>query len=114
MAANPFTTRFEGPAPEVEVTRDMLRRGVWGAPVLVGICAAIWGGAGALSSLFAIGLVMGCTRPAVLDSDAPPDQRIVRTDSLAALWSFYKFHYLENGRVVIRFDGGNRALRHSA
>jgi hypothetical protein len=59
MAADPFTTRFEGPAPEVEVTRDMLRRGVWGAPLLVGICAAIWGGAGALSSLFAIGLVMG-------------------------------------------------------
>ena len=54
-----------------------------------------------LPALFlAIGLVMGCTRPAVLDSDAPPDQRIVRTDSLAALWSFYKFHYLENGRVV--------------
>ena len=49
---------------------------------------------------FAIGLALGCTRPAVLDSDAPPDQRIVRTDALAALWSFYKFHYLENGRVV--------------
>ena len=58
MTASPFTTRLEGPAPEVEVTRDMLRRGVWGAPVLIAICAAIWGGAGALSSAFAIALVM--------------------------------------------------------
>ena len=59
MAASPFTTRLEGPAPEVEVTRDMLRRGVWGVPFLVAICAAIWGGAGALSALFAVALVMG-------------------------------------------------------
>ena len=55
MTASPFTTRLDGPAPEVEVTRDMLRRGLWGAPVLIGVCAAIWGGAGALSSAFAIG-----------------------------------------------------------
>ena len=58
MTASPFTTRLNGPAPEVEVTRDMLRRGLWGAPVLIGVCAAIWGGAGALSSAFAIALVM--------------------------------------------------------
>jgi hypothetical protein len=58
MTATPFATRLDGPAPEVEVTRDMLRRGVWGAPVLVGVCAAIWGGSGALSSAFAIALVM--------------------------------------------------------
>jgi hypothetical protein len=47
-----------GGTPEVDVTKDMLRRGVWGAPVLIAVCAAIWGGAGALSSLFAIALVM--------------------------------------------------------
>jgi len=58
MATSPLTTRLDGPAPEVEVTRDMLRRGLYGAPVLVAVCAAIWGGAGALSSLFAIALVM--------------------------------------------------------
>ncbi len=59
MTASPLTTRLEGPAPEVQVTRDMLRRGVVVAPLLVAVCAAIWGGAGALSSLFAIALVMG-------------------------------------------------------
>ena len=58
MTASPITTRFEGPAPEAEVTRDMLRRGIWVAPVLVGICAAIWGGRGAASSAFAVALVM--------------------------------------------------------
>lgn len=58
MTASPFTTRLEGPAPEVQVTKDMLKRGVVVAPVLVAICAAIWGGAGALSSAFAIALVM--------------------------------------------------------
>lgn len=58
MTDSPLTTRFDGPAPEAEVTRDMLKRGVWGAPVLVAVCAAIWGGAGALSSLYAIALVL--------------------------------------------------------
>lgn len=58
MTLDPMTTRFEGPAPEAEVTRDMLRRGIWVAPVLVGICSAIWGGRGAASSAFAIALVM--------------------------------------------------------
>jgi hypothetical protein len=59
MNVSSLTTADRGPAPEVEVTRDMLRRGLWGAPVLIGVCAAIWGGAGALSSLYAIALVMG-------------------------------------------------------
>jgi hypothetical protein len=58
MTESPLTTRLEGAAPEVEVTRDMLKRGVWAAPVLVAVCAAIWGGAGALSSAFAIALVL--------------------------------------------------------
>ena len=58
MTTSPLTTRLTGPAPEVEVTRDMLKRGIWGAPLLIGVCAAIWGGSGALSSAFAIGLVM--------------------------------------------------------
>ena len=58
MNVSSLTTADHGPAPEVEVTRDMLRRGLWGAPVLIGVCAAIWGGAGALSSLYAIALVM--------------------------------------------------------
>jgi len=58
MTANPMATRLEGPAPEVQVTKDMLRRGVFVAPVLVAICAAIWGGRGAASSAFAVALVV--------------------------------------------------------
>jgi hypothetical protein len=53
-----MTTRFEGPAPEAEVTKDMLRRGLYVAPVLVALSAAIWGGRGAASSAFAVALVM--------------------------------------------------------
>lgn len=58
MTANPMTTRLEGEAPEVQVTKDMLRRGVFVAPVLIAICAAIWGGKGAASSAFAVALVV--------------------------------------------------------
>lgn len=58
MTASPLATRLEGPAPEVEVTKDMVRRGVFVAPVLIAICAAIWGGSGAASSAFAVALVV--------------------------------------------------------
>ena len=53
-----FTTRFDGPAPEVEVSRDMIRRGVVAAPVLIAICAVIWGANGAWSSLYGIAIVL--------------------------------------------------------
>jgi len=58
MTANPMTTRLEGEAPEVQVTKDMIRRGAMVAPVLIGICAAIWGGKGAASSAYAVALVI--------------------------------------------------------
>ncbi len=61
---------------------------------------------GLLALFFAIGLVLGCTRPAVVDPDAPANLRIVRTDTQSALWSYYKFHYIENGRVVSRDEDG--------
>lgn len=57
-AAAPFTTRLEGPAPEVGVSRDMVRRGLLVAPVLVAVCGVIWGVNGAWSSAFAIALVL--------------------------------------------------------
>jgi len=58
MTTSPLATRLEGPAPEVEVTKDMVRRGLFVAPVLIAICAAIWGGPGAASSAFAVALVV--------------------------------------------------------
>lgn len=55
---NMMTTRLEGPAPEVEISTDLIKRGVIVAPVIVAICGVIWGGAGAWSSLYAVGLVL--------------------------------------------------------
>ncbi len=53
-----LTTRVEGPAPEVEVSTDMIKRGLVVAPVVVAVCGVIWGGDGAWSSLYGIGLVL--------------------------------------------------------
>jgi hypothetical protein len=44
-------------APEAEVARDLLRRMVWIAPLFVVGSAIFWGVDGALSALFALGLV---------------------------------------------------------
>lgn len=60
MSATPsaFTTRLDGPAPEVEVTKDISKRALIVAPVIVAVCAVIWGGNGAWSALFGIALVV--------------------------------------------------------
>ena len=47
-----------GPAPEVGVSKDMVRRGLMAAPLLVAVCAVIWGGDGALSALYGIAVVL--------------------------------------------------------
>ena len=52
------TMRFPGEAPEAEIARDLVRRGLPVAPVLVGVMALIWGAAGASSSAFAVALVL--------------------------------------------------------
>ena len=55
---DPMNTRFEGPAPEVAVSNDMIKRGLLVAPVLIGVCAVIWGGDGAWSSAYGIAIVL--------------------------------------------------------
>lgn len=55
---NPFTTRLEGPAPEVSVTKDMVKRGLIVAPVLIAICGVIWGMDGAWSGAYGIVLIL--------------------------------------------------------
>jgi len=55
---DPMTTRLEGPAPEVAVSKDMIKRGLIAAPLLIAICGVIWGADGAWSSAYAIGLVL--------------------------------------------------------
>ena len=47
-----------GPAPEVTVSNDMIKRGLVVAPVLIAICGLIWGINGASSSAYAIGIVL--------------------------------------------------------
>ena len=51
-------TQLDGEPVEVKVSTDMVKRGLIVAPVLIGVCALIWGGKGAASAAFAIGLVL--------------------------------------------------------
>ncbi len=53
-----MTTPLVGPAPEVTVSIDIIKRGLMVAPVLIAICGAIWGLDGALSSAFAVAIVL--------------------------------------------------------
>lgn len=53
-----FATRLEGPAPEVGVSKDIVKRGLLVAPILVALGAVIWGGDGAIAVLYGIALVL--------------------------------------------------------
>ena len=56
--ADIMTTRLEGPSPEMAVSKDMIKRGLIVAPVLIAVCAVIWGIDGAWSSAYAIAIVL--------------------------------------------------------
>ena len=58
MTQSPMTTRLEGKAPEVEISRDIIRRGLIVAPVLLALCGVIWGINGVSSSGYGIALVL--------------------------------------------------------
>ena len=45
-------------APERALANDMVRRGLIGSPVLVGVCAGVWGFDGLWSSGYALGLIL--------------------------------------------------------
>jgi hypothetical protein len=47
-----------GPAPEVSVSNDMVKRGLLVAPLLIAVCGLIWGANGAASSAYAIAIVL--------------------------------------------------------
>ena len=47
-----------GPAPEAAVTKDMVRRGLIVAPLLIAVCGLLWQMNGALSSAYGIALVL--------------------------------------------------------
>ena len=49
----------DGPPVERQLAFDMSRRGLFVAPVLIGVATAIWGVHGGLSAAFAIALALG-------------------------------------------------------
>lgn len=57
-AHSTFATRLEGPAPEAEVVKHLVRLARWIAPALIVACGAIWGLDGATSSAYAVALVI--------------------------------------------------------
>ena len=53
-----MATRDLGPAPEPVLVRDMAKRGLACAPILVLTCAAVWGVDGAASAAYALAIVL--------------------------------------------------------
>lgn len=47
-----------GDATEVTISRDLIKRGLIVAPVIVGVCWVIWGSRGAVSSAYGIAIVL--------------------------------------------------------
>lgn len=58
MTAPTVFTRDLGPAPEPVIARDLLRRALPVAPILVFLAALPWGADGALSAAFAVAIVL--------------------------------------------------------
>ena len=54
----PVTARLDGEAPEVTVSLDMVKRGLYAAPVIVAVCAVFAGLDGVFSSLYGVALVL--------------------------------------------------------
>jgi hypothetical protein len=53
-----MVTQLDGEPVELQLTFDMVKRGLIVAPVVVAVCALIWGENGAWSAAYAIGLVL--------------------------------------------------------
>lgn len=56
--SHPISAHLEGQSPEREISRDMVKRGLFAAPVLIGLCSALWGLDGTWSSLYGFALVL--------------------------------------------------------
>jgi hypothetical protein len=52
-----YVTRLDGPAPERDVARDMVKKGLLAAPVLVAVCWTIWGANGGASAAYGVAIV---------------------------------------------------------
>lgn len=52
-------TMTQEQAPEREVARDLVKRGLWVAPFWILLCGAIWGVDGAASGAYGLAIVLG-------------------------------------------------------
>jgi hypothetical protein len=52
-----FLSRHDGPSPAVQVARDIVKRGIYIAPIAVAIGAIFWGAAGAASVAYGLAIV---------------------------------------------------------
>lgn len=57
-APGSLSTPIDGPAPELDIARDLARRALPVAPVAVVVCGLIWGIDGAVSAAYAMVLVV--------------------------------------------------------
>jgi len=55
---SPLAMAAQGIAPEVTLSKDLVKRGLIAAPVVVGVGAIAGGGSGAWSSAFALALIL--------------------------------------------------------
>lgn len=55
---SPLASAAAGEAPEVDVSKDIVKRGLWLAPGFLVVSGVIWGANGAFSSAFALALVL--------------------------------------------------------
>jgi hypothetical protein len=53
-----MTMRLDGPSPEMQISRDLVKRGLVVAPLLLAVCALLWGWNGAVSCAYGIALVL--------------------------------------------------------
>ena len=56
--SEPFATRLDGPAVEVSISKDLAKRGLVIGPILILVCAVIWGSDGALSAAYGVAIVL--------------------------------------------------------
>jgi hypothetical protein len=52
-----FLSRHDGPSPAVQVARDIVKRGIYIAPIAVVVGAVFWGAAGAASVAYGLAIV---------------------------------------------------------
>ena len=48
-----------GPAPEAAIVRDIIKHGLYVAPIMIGLSALIWGVNGGWSSAYGLAIVLG-------------------------------------------------------